>query len=535
MFGDLLIVRLRAAESALRDGRIDEAYRLASAADLRAHRRGAAVLVALSEHFLDRARQHYRADRFTEALIDLDRASAGGVLQEAIAELRDQVRRVAAAVHRQDHSHRSRLDEVRRRLADGSLAAGRELLAHAAEGDPDAVRLRREIDRRAESAARMAAEAERLLAAGNWTGAVERIRRARGLDAHHEAVVTVEAALCRTVLDSARAALAEGKLSRAAAELDGLRPLGDRLPARRDIADMLRLAQEAASGLRRGAFADARARVLALKRVLPGAPWVEQAANQLQQLDEQHTSLMAGPLGEGWSLAPEGKAAEAPAPPAPWRGSLDDTVAIPERVPSSGPLPSRLMLIVDGGGTCLLLLGQAVSIGRAACDDPADVPLISDIGERHANVTRVDEDYFLVSARDVVVGGAPTKHRLLRDGERMVLGRKAKLTYRMPSRRSLTAVLELSDTTRMPNDVRRVLLFHQHALIGAGSGAHVPCRHAGVPLVLFERGGALWVRAKNDGHVDAEARLLALGESVEIGGVRMVLKPWTMHMPGAAT
>ncbi len=533
MFGDLLIVRLRAAESALRDGRIDEAYRLAGAADLRAHRRGAAVLAGLSELFLERARQHYRADRFTEALIDLDRAAAGGMWQEAIAELRDQVRRVAAAVHRQDHSHRARLDEVRRRLADGSLAAGRELLAHAAEGDPDAVRLRREIDRRAESAARMAAEAERLLAAGNWTGAAERIRRARGLDAQHEAVVAMEAALCRKVLDSARAALAEGMLGRAAAELDGLGALGNHLPARRDLGEVLRLAREAASGLRRGAFADARARMLALKRLIPGADWVENAASQLQQLDELHTSLMAGPLGDEWTLPPEGRMT--PLTPTSGPAALDDTIAIPLRTPSSERLPSRLMLIVDGGGTCLLLLNQAVSIGRAACDDPADVPLISDIGERHANVTRTDEDYFLVSARDVDVAGAPTRHRLLRDGDRIVLGRKAKLTYRMPSRRSLTAVLELSDTTRMPNDVRRVLLFHQHALIGAGSGAHVPCRHAGVPLVLFERGGALWVRAKNDGHVDAEARLLPLGESVEIAGVRMVLQPWTMKLPGNVT
>ncbi|MFQ5496053.1 MAG: hypothetical protein ACE5EX_11810, partial [Phycisphaerae bacterium] len=97
MLSRLLTVRLKAAENALRDGRIDEAYRLATAADIREHRRGAAVLAALAERFLERARNHYRADRFTEALIDLDRAETGGVLKEDIAELRDHVRTVAAA------------------------------------------------------------------------------------------------------------------------------------------------------------------------------------------------------------------------------------------------------------------------------------------------------------------------------------------------------------------------------------------------------------------------------------------------------
>ena len=65
MLSGLLFVRLKAAENALRDGRYDEAYRLATAADIREHRRGAAVLSALTAHFVERARNHFRADRFT--------------------------------------------------------------------------------------------------------------------------------------------------------------------------------------------------------------------------------------------------------------------------------------------------------------------------------------------------------------------------------------------------------------------------------------------------------------------------------------
>jgi hypothetical protein len=171
-------------------------------------------------------------------------------------------------------------------------------------------------------------------------------------------------------------------------------------------------------------------------------------------------------------------------------------------------------------------------MGRVACENPADVPIFSDLAERHANISRVDEDYFLFSAKDVEVGGKKTKHQLLRDGDRILLGRKAKLTFRMPTRTSATATLELSDSTKMPQDVRRVVLFHQHATIGQSANAHIYCRHAAPPLVLYERGGSLWIRPKSDGHVDREAKELPLGEPVEIGGVRLVLEPWQLRLPG---
>jgi hypothetical protein len=78
----------------------------------------------------------------------------------------------------------------------------------------------------------------------------------------------------------------------------------------------------------------------------------------------------------------------------------------------------------------------------------------------------------------------------------------------------------------MPHDVRRVVLLQHAATIGCGPTAHIPCRHAGAPLVLFERNGGLWIRRQGDGHVDTEAKALPLSEAVEIGGVSMVLQRW---------
>jgi hypothetical protein len=381
----------------------------------------------------------------------------------------------------------------------------------------------------------MVEHAERLLAAGQIPAAAERVRKAKAVDAHNEHVARLELQLCQTVMDNARAAIVDGKLGRAADELACVGDLGRTLPGRRELADLLMIAQEAAGYMSGHRYAEARRQVMSLARQLPDAGWLKTTIEQLRQLDELQTALCAGPLGDrvviqaaafGGEASRDLQVAWTPAR-AEARGSgLDDTVALPGRIDVAGSVPERLLLLVDGGGSYLILRGGQASVGRAASEHPADVPIFSDVAERHANVARVDDDYFLFGVKEVEVGGNKTQHQLLRDGDRVVLGKKAKFTFRLPSRKSPSAVLELSDTTKMPNDVRRVVLFHQHATVGNGPTAHILCRHAGTPLVVFERAGQLWIRRQSDGHVDTEAKPLRLSEPVEIGGVSLVVERW---------
>lgn len=547
MISRLLFVRLKAAENALRDGRIDDAYRLATAPDIREHRRGAAVLAAVTERLLERARSHFRADRFAEATLDLNKAEAGNVLKEQIAELRAHVQTVAAETQRRDKSRRQRLDAAKRRIEEGSLAGGQRILEQASARDMDAEALRRAIDERAESVREIVEQAQRLMTQGHLAAAAQRVRKARALDAYNEGAMSAEARLCQTVLDNARAALLEGHVERAEAEVGALGSLGAGVPAKQGLIDVLSLVKRASGCIQCARYQEAKHVVMNLRRLLSDARWVEESLAQLQRLGDAVSALQAGPLGGQVTLrtpAAEGQRFGAgqikagvrmPSPASQDIGpppiSPDDTVALPAIGHAKG-LPQRLLLLVDGGGSYLIIRSGQAAIGRAASNDPADVPIFSDIQERHANVTRVDEDYFLFSSKDVEVGGRRIRHHLLRDGDRLVLGRKAKMTFRLPSRRSPTAVLDLSDTTKMPQDVRRVVLFHQHALVGADAGAHIRCRHAGSPVVLFERNGSLWMRRKSDGHVDTEPVELALGEQVELGGVSVVLEPWEFRMIG---
>ena len=146
MLSRLLVVRLKAAENALKDGRYDDAFRLATEPDIREHRRGATVLRELTDCFLDRARAHFKADRYAEALLDLTKAGAGGVKTDQIAELREQIRTVAQEELRKENSRRLRIEAARRRIERGSLRAGQRLLDEASAGDADAVALRRHAE-----------------------------------------------------------------------------------------------------------------------------------------------------------------------------------------------------------------------------------------------------------------------------------------------------------------------------------------------------------------------------------------------------
>jgi len=391
-----------------------------------------------------------------------------------------------------------------------------------------------------------------LIMSGQVASAALRVRGARAVQAHHQAATRLESQLCQRVLENARAALRQGKVSRAADELACLNELGRALPARHELADLVATAQQAGACVQAGQYAEARRHAMSLARQLPEAEWVAAVADQLRQLEELHTALSAGPLGDRVSeeaarkaglgrrvqpVAMKDRGQNLPfdlerAMASPAKIDLNDTVPIPARVAGEGVSGEPLLLLVDGGGSFLVLRGGVASVGRAASEHPADVPIFSDAAERHANIQRLDDDYFLFCVREVEVAGRPVRHTLLRDGDKVVLGRKAKFTFRLPSRKSATAVLEMSDTTKMPNDVRRVILLHHHAGIGNGPSAHIPCRHAGTPLVLYERNGALWVRPRSDGHVDTEPKELRIGEQVEVCGATLVLERWKLPQSG---
>jgi len=525
MFSRLFNVRLKAAEKALKSGHLDEAFRLATAPDLRQHDTSKTLLQELADKFIQRAREHLDHERFAEALADLDKADIGAKNPDRITEMRKNVQIVAHEVQRLDRSRRRRLDEARHRMEAGSLQAGRQILNDAHADDPEAKRLAEDIRQRERQADHGFAEVEKLLKDGQLPAAIARFRKTRRLTPLAPQALALESALCAQALTNARHALETGRINRATEELAALTDIARTNPARRDLEELVELARSAARSLGENDFETARRQVMRMRGLGFHPAWVAHAADQLEKLDHLLTSLHGGPLAEAGGTNPP----RAAAPPPPAQSvDLNETVALDDRSTGLDLLPTRLLMLVDGGGSYLILRKDRATIGRAITQNPADIPIRSDLAERHAEIARVDDDYFLFGSRDIDIDGRPTRHHLLRSGNRLTLTRNAAFTFRLPHRQSASGLLESTSSTHMPNDVRRVILFKQTAMIGFGNHVHVMCNGAVHDLILFERAGRLWVRPQRNGRIDTQATPIELGTQMELFNVSFIIQPWTM-------
>jgi len=261
---------------------------------------------------------------------------------------------------------------------------------------------------------------------------------------------------------------------------------------------------------------------------MPKAGWVAEARKRLRTIEDNRRALLEGPLGIAASLAGERAGpvtedtmmATPRVPPPPRR---HEQQMQPPADGADGMLPRRLLLRIDGAGSFLLVRGDRVSIGRAGPGASADVQLVSDLSDRHAEIVRAGEDYFVVSHSGVELAGQSTDHALLQNGDRIRLSRRARLTFNKPSLKSAAATLDLGEGVRMSSDCKRVLLCSGPILMGATRECHVRLAATIGDFVLTERGGRLFVKSMARG---ATGETIVLGDQVTIGELSFRVMDW---------
>jgi hypothetical protein len=164
---------------------------------------------------------------------------------------------------------------------------------------------------------------------------------------------------------------------------------------------------------------------------------------------------------------------------------------------SSGPLPKRFFLWVDGAGQFLVCTGSRVTFGQAATDGPIDIPVFADVSRLHAEISRDGEGYVLESAKGVLVNGVEVSRAVLSPGDRVTLGSTCQFLFRRPVSVSSTARLELSSGQRFLHPVDAVLLMGQELILGPrGAQVHVEVPDVPGPISLYRSGDGLEVRFK---------------------------------------
>jgi hypothetical protein len=541
-------VRLKQAQNAFRDGRLDEAFSIATEKEIRDLRGAQVLLERLVRPLLERAERHLAAGRARDALLDLERALAAGGRRSEALDLKARIEAALNAERQEARDHAAVLDSVKGHLENGSLAAGRERLGAAPLHDPRAAGLHRELENRerrlAEARERTAAHLER----GEILEALAALEEAAGAAGRRDARDDLLSRLKRAATERLERALAQGELVAAS---DLARRLsaaaGESLETRR-FDEALDLASRSALRLTRGDYEGARVALSRLQALLPEARWVGEHLAETVKVAEGLRILLSGPLaalasgregaagagaragtaGAGKAGAGEATRVRAPALAAPAQR--------PDHHHGGAAADDRFLLWIDGVGTYLVLTADRASLGRGGSSARPDVGLAADLAGYHAEILRADHDYFIVAGQGAVaVGGQPTERKLLADGDSLELAPRCRLSFRLPSPLSTSAVLALGNGQRLENDVREVILMDEHFLVGRGEKCHVATRGGSEPLVLSRRGRDLICRAKEEvlvaGTPAGCEAAVPLGALVQVGDLTFTVTP----APGAPT
>jgi hypothetical protein len=501
----VLILRIRQAECALADGRLDEAFALADRNDVRSHRRGQKLVGKLVRALVQRGEKHLAAGRLTEATDDSDKARRLGGLMPEVADLRTKAAEALLARHREQRREARLFAAARDQIDRGHLSAGGQLLAAVVGQESRAAVMLKDVEVRRSSLERATNSAEAAVKRDDWEAAIRELARVRPADTASDATfAALVARVGKQVRQRVQAALNDGDIPLADAMLNRLVLVdgqGVETQQLRQAVSQCRLAWE---HLDRCQPRQAEEIVRRVATLLPAASWPTQVAKQLRQAAELIDELRAGPLGlmavnamEDMSTQPGHPAHKAPAAtpaPAAQFARYDRPAPAPQNGAAGEAVPSRFVLQVDGAGSYLVISQPLVTIGPVSSPRAPDVGLMAEAGTPVATVERVEEDYFLRAASPVLVNGRPCASKLLAGGDDLALSPRCRFTFRVPNVASTSAVIDLTGTRYPRADVRRVILLDRELVIGPGPGAHVRVDDLTEKVVLHVRDGRLLVQ-----------------------------------------
>jgi hypothetical protein len=436
---------LRQADTALDQGRLDDAKTLLSEPEVARHRRGGELRQRLGVQFVRRAQERLAARDHAGAWKDIEAAAWAGV---------DPVR----------------LEGYRREICEEAAAELERLLE---QNQPQVV----------------------LERAGQW--------RQAGLQCPN--FIEVEQA-CQAWM-AAQSLMAQGDLPLALARL-GAVPCS-RFAALNQFRDQLAQVQDRFAALKLGlqeALENQQWRevIRLADELLMIAPqdrdvrrirtlaWRELEPPTLPVGVVQAKRDLPPPKGEGG-----GAAAGKPA-------SQADKAASRVSEPASSPgLPRRVILWIDGVGGFLICLAARVAIGQAAAaDGQVDIPIFADISRLHGYISRDNEGYWFEALKPTTLRGQAVTRTVLRDGDVLTLGAHCQLQFHQPIAISTTARLSLPAGHRLPMGLDGVLLMAETLLLSDGIDAHIHVPGLPRPVALLRKRDELYVQSAMDFTVD---------------------------------
>ena len=314
-------------------------------------------------------------------------------------------------------------------------------------------------------------------------------------------------ALLREHVERFHAAVVAGDFAAAQQSAQAAAGLGAQHPDVASLAQVVQAWSTASSLADAREFGSASAALGRLAELCPRAKWIAKAKRLLDDAAKLAAEIDASPLG---ATSMDAAHANAPAGPAA----------------ASAP---RFCLWVDGAGIYLVLTRPTIAIGRGA---RADLALDAPISRSHAELQRIESDWFLVAHKPTTVNGNPVERVMLSPGDAVNFGGKLGCEFRVRSKLSATATLAFDKPCLPSRDMREVVLMADNIILSNDAAGHVQSDLAEGRVVLFwgERG----LECQTDGDVEVNGQPksapcpVALGDRVEAAG-------WSFALTGDAT
>ncbi len=520
------ILRLKQAQLALSDGRLDEAYDLARNDSFVTHRAGQDLINDLAGRLAERGQTHFQAGRLQQALSDCDKAQKLAGNTEPIVHLRQSIVARMGNQQEQGRYQAARLKHAQRYMDNGQLSVGQQILEDCDDPAAELLKLRVNGDRLALEDVRE--KAGQALKRGDLVTAIELILRtapsARQNGKLSEILVQTKQQADAYIRDK----LSAGRIDLAQALLQRLGPLVAESLELQDTQHIIEQCQQAARWLHQGRPRQALPILEQLRTMLPEAQWLVDSLTQTRNAAEHIDLLMGSPLGllktesstaTSRQSAPENKEVVI-------ENHVIDTNQ--QVITSESSLPESFIMRVDGVGSYLVLRSSRISIGPVSHAQRPDIALVTGADCPVALIERMEEDYFIHCSTPIQVNDQLVQKKLLTNGDRVSLSPRCRFAFRRPSPASTSAKLEFT-SARLPNpDIRQAILMDREIVLGNSAAAHVAHADCPASCVLYARNDGLACRT--DGTVTVKNKPLKsganlpFGESVEIGNLSLVLR-----------
>jgi tetratricopeptide (TPR) repeat protein len=521
----MLILKIRKAEVALKDGRLDEAFEQLRQPGVRDHYRGQQLVSSLIPAYIKRGQQHLSEGNAAGAIADYDRAGQLGGNQTEVAALR-----AAATNALKVEAEKNRLQQDQLRHARDLLAVGANTMCQAVCSSlpKDAAELlKADMARSQQSIEAVLTILREAMAAGNLELAIDRCCSLTHEQLKHRQIQDFHAELLEALVERVRRLVVEGRLEQARGLLNSAARMSQSNAELQELNSMLCQFFNSVGDIWSLDASQLLRRLKSLRQFVGKSGWLDTAISDAERMVASLEQLRSGPLSQlesvasGLTMAPSSAVGHTRQ-----QSALNGPKA---NLVSKPPVAQPFQLNIDEAGCFVVLSQQSVTMGKGSKHRPVDIAFASQLDLPVIQIVRTEDDYFLYADQAVQINDKMYKEKLMLDGDRVTAAGRVSFRFHKSHAASNTAVIELSTSTRMAaGTARRIVLMDEAVIVGSSSDSHIVVPEADGQVILRNRNGQLEMYAQSNSgrspHLGL-GNILHVGKPVTLNSIRAVMLP----------